>query len=223
MTGSLRGRARVVRAADLGSARPLVESAPRETPGRLAARIPREELQARERAQRTVEQAQVRASEILGRAEIDAQEILARARRESAAEHEATLAARWLALTKSQAAAAEREADRVIAVAVALAERLLGSALAMDPSRIVDLARTVLDEARGSRRVILHANPVDAEALRAYLLSAGFEPCSAEVREDPALARGDLQLQTELGNIDAQLAPRLERLASALRSTSATR
>jgi flagellar biosynthesis/type III secretory pathway protein FliH len=223
VTGLHRGRARIVRASELGSAKPLAESAPSETPGQRARRIPHEELQARERAERTIEEAKARASEILQCAEREAKEIRDRAQREAAAQQEATLAARWLELTKSQSAALARESDRVTAVAVALAERLLGSALAMDPSRIVDLARTVLDEARGSRRVILHAHPVDAEALRVQLLGAGFEPCSAEVREDPALARGDLRLQTELGNIDAQLAPRLERLASALRSSSSQR
>ena len=40
---------------------------------------------------------------------------------------------------------------------------------------------------------------------------------SIEIREDPALGRGELRLQTDLGNIDARLAPRFERLAAALR------
>jgi flagellar assembly protein FliH/type III secretion protein L len=210
----------VVRVAELGSAKPLVEAAPCETEHRRWVRVAREELEARERAERIVREARERAGEILKGAEQQAREVVASAAREAAMEQEATLAARWLGLTKSKAVAIEREADRWVSIAVALAERLLGSALAMDPSRVVDLTRTVLDEARGARRVVLHANPLDAEALRTHLAKAGFEPCSAEIREDPALGRGDLRLQTDIGNIDAQLAPRLERLAAALRSTS---
>jgi flagellar biosynthesis/type III secretory pathway protein FliH len=180
----------------------------------------REELQARERAERILREAHARAREIVARADEEARDALTRARLDAAAEHEATLAARWLALTKSQAAAMQREVDRMVVVGVALAERLLGTALALDPSRVVDLARTVLDEAGGARRVVLYANPVDAEALSAHLKDSGFEPCTAEIREDPTLGRGDLRLQTDIGNIDAQLSPRLERLASALRSTA---
>jgi flagellar biosynthesis/type III secretory pathway protein FliH len=37
------------------------------------------------------------------------------------------------------------------------------------------------------------------------------------VRSDAALARGELRLHTDLGTIDARLAPRFERLAAALR------
>jgi flagellar biosynthesis/type III secretory pathway protein FliH len=38
-----------------------------------------------------------------------------------------------------------------------------------------------------------------------------------EVRDDAALSRGELRLHTDLGTIDARIAPRLERLADALR------
>lgn len=213
-------RARVVRASELGDAKPLVEAPPAEAGGIRWTRITREELQARERAERILREARERAEEILKAAGEEARNAVARCQRDAAVEQEATLAARWLELTKSQTVALEREGDRVMTVAVALAERLLGTALAMDSSRIFDLARTVLDEARGARRAVLHANPVDAEALRSHLTKAGFEPCSAEIREDPALARGDLRLQTDIGSIDAQLAPRLDRLAAALRRTS---
>jgi len=49
------------------------------------------------------------------------------------------------------------------------------------------------------------------------LTTAGLDVQSIEIREDPSLARGELRLQTDLGTIDARLAPRFERLAAALR------
>ncbi len=114
-----------------------------------------------------------------------------------------------------------QEHERLVAVAVTLAERLLGTALALDPSRIAELARGVLDEARGARRAVVEAHPLDAVELRARLQrlhhEGGLDLQSIEVRSDAALARGDLRLQTDVGTIDARLAPRFERLAAALR------
>jgi flagellar biosynthesis/type III secretory pathway protein FliH len=133
---------------------------------------------------------------------------------------ETELAARWIALRERERAAIGRESERVVAMAAALAERLLGAALAVDPGRIAELARGVLDEARGARRAVVEAHPTDAEELRARLASLANEGLaleSVEVRCDDALARGELRLHTDLGTIDARLAPRFERLAAALR------
>ncbi|MDP9036165.1 MAG: flagellar assembly protein FliH, partial [Myxococcota bacterium] len=109
------------------------------------------------------------------------------------------------------------DVHRVVALAVVLAERLLGAALELDPARIAELARTVVAEARGARRVVFDAHPLDADALRKHLHEAALDLESLEVREDASLARGGLRLHTDVGTIDAKLTPRLERLAAALR------
>jgi hypothetical protein len=90
--------------------------------------------------------------------------------------------------------------------------------LALDPTRIASLARAIFAEARGARRAKVDAHPSDASVLREPLTTAGLDVQSIEIREDPTLARGELRLQTDLGNIDARLAPRFERLAAALRA-----
>jgi flagellar biosynthesis/type III secretory pathway protein FliH len=105
----------------------------------------------------------------------------------------------------------------VLSVAVALAERLVGETLALDPSRIAAVARGVLAEARGARRAVIHAHPVDAEVLRNHLTALGLDPQSVAVEKDDGLARGALRLHTDVGIIDAQLTSRLDRLAEALR------
>jgi flagellar biosynthesis/type III secretory pathway protein FliH len=42
-----------------------------------------------------------------------------------------------------------------------------------------------------------------------------------DIRADPLLSRGSLRIHTNLGNLDAQLTPQLERLAKALRDALA--
>ena len=58
-------RARVVRASELGEAKSLMETPPAESVSRPWTRVTREELQARESAQRILREASERAEEIL--------------------------------------------------------------------------------------------------------------------------------------------------------------
>jgi flagellar biosynthesis/type III secretory pathway protein FliH len=64
---------------------------------------------------------------------------------------------------------------------------------------------------------VIDAHPLDAEALQTQLSITGLDIQSVEVRPDAALARGELRLHTDVGIIDARLAPRFDRLAAALR------
>jgi flagellar biosynthesis/type III secretory pathway protein FliH len=206
-------RARIVRG-------PRVDGAPLLSPAVAPSRqrrIVREELEARLSADRIVEAARARAEELTARARERAVrdgEELARVARE---EGEARGLARWIRLHEEEMARLESAQESVIGLAVVLAERLLGAALELRPERIADLARAALAEARGARRVVLHAHPLDSEALRRHLQAAAVGAQAVEVRDDAGLARGALRLQTEVGTIDAQLSPRLERLAAALR------
>jgi flagellar biosynthesis/type III secretory pathway protein FliH len=205
--------ARVVRATTF-SAEPLWRASPNETQWR---RVSREVLEARALANAIVKQAQVDADAVVVKGRHDAQasaELAAREARESA---QTELAARWLALRQRELKDVENGSDRVVALAVALAERLLGAALDLDPERVASLARVVFAEARGARKANVAAHPADAPILREQLTTAGLDVQSIEIREDPTLLRGELRLQTDLGNIDARLAPRFERLAAALR------
>jgi flagellar biosynthesis/type III secretory pathway protein FliH len=100
-----------------------------------------------------------------------------------------------------------------------LAERLLGTALRLDPGLVVSLAERALSEARGARRVRLVAHPDDAARLEAQGESLGATLDALEILADPARAPGDLRLETEIGVLDAQLAPQLDRLAQKLRES----
>jgi flagellar biosynthesis/type III secretory pathway protein FliH len=207
-------RARVVRGDAAGEARPLLES------GLTAAqrtRVAREEMEGRLTAERLLKDAAERAEALVARAREEASAVIERARQAAREEADLQLAARWLALRSAEGAGIERDSDRIVSLAVVLAERLLGAALELSPERVADLARGVLAEARGARRATIEAHPVDAAALRSHLPAAGLPLHAVELRENEALARGELLLHTDLGTIDAKLASRLDRLAEALR------
>lgn len=207
-------RARVIHRTEAGSLHPLLAPGPSDAQRR---RIGREEIDARDAAERIIREARVTAETLLAQARVDAASAVVAAAREASQGAQAELAAKWLALRQEELRRIERDAERVVPVAVVLAERLLGAALGLEPARIAELARTVLDEARGARRAVIDAHPLDADALEQNLTTEGLDVQSFEVRRDAALARGDLRLYTDVGTIDARLTPRFERLAAALR------
>jgi flagellar biosynthesis/type III secretory pathway protein FliH len=180
-------------------------------------RIAREEIEARLTAERIVQEAHTEAEAILVRAAEQAAVTAETALREARAEADAKLTAQWLALRQAESRRMGDDAGRVLTVAVALAERLVGATLELDPTRITTLANGVLAEARGARRAVIHAHPLDAEVLRAHLTASSLDAPSVAIESDESLARGALRLHTDVGIIDAQLTSRLDRLADALR------
>jgi flagellar biosynthesis/type III secretory pathway protein FliH len=207
-------RARIVRAAGAPRPKPLLAPGPGEAARK---RIAREEVEAHLAADRILAEARVRAAELIDAARAEAAGLAGEARRALAEEADAKLAARWLLLRREEQRQLEQGGDRVITLAIALAERLLDASLELGPERIVALARRVITEAGGARRAVVEAHPLDAETLRAHLTEAAFDLQSIEVRDSPTLARGELRLHTDVGIIDARLAPRFHRLAAALR------
>ena len=101
------------------------------------------------------------------------------ARREAREEASSELTARWLALRQKEESTRGRDRERVIALAVVLAERLLGASLTLDPSHIAALARAVLDETRGARRALVEAHPLENVAETQIEESYGKEDSAA--------------------------------------------
>jgi flagellar biosynthesis/type III secretory pathway protein FliH len=180
-------------------------------------RITREELEGRARAEVIVRDATERAEVILSEARGRAEAAAAEAAREAQAAEQAKLAAMFLAVKKADESRAERDLDRSVALAVALAERLIGASLELRPETIAGLARQALAEARGIRRARIAAHPLDVAPLQAEIATLGLPVASIEIRGDDTLQRGELKLHTDLGTLDARLTPRLERLAAALK------
>lgn len=209
-------RARILRGDGAARGKPLLAPGPGAVQRR---RVAREELEGRLEAERVLQEAREQASALLVRADAEGRAAAAEAARLVHIEADAELAARWIALRAAEGRRLDDDAERIVPVAVALAERLLGAALELRPDCIATLAAAVLAEARGARRAVIDAHPDDAAALRAQLGAgaAGLDGHALEIRSDESLARGALRLHTDVGIIDAKLAPRLERLAHALR------
>lgn len=198
---------------------PVLAATPRGLPfGRVA---PKSLLDASAEANRLVEDAKTRARELLAAAERKAADLRLVAEAEARAEAAAKLAAHALALATHEAKADERALDRTIALARLLAERLLGASLAAAPEQVVALARQALSEARGARRLNLVAHPEDAKLLSDSLPSLGVAVETVRITADHARARGSLRIETDVGVLDADLAPQLDRLALRLRETLA--
>lgn len=199
-------RARIIKAMAPEDALAPTRPAP-VTSGVSGRRIPRAVLEGRAEAARIVADAEAR----VGRLAADARAAAAVEAREAEA---AKLAAAFLLLRSEDEHRAERDLNRVVELAVLLAERLVGESLGLDPARVGHLAVAVLAEARGARRVRIETSPDDAAALASVLGELGH---AVDVTADPALGRGSLVVHTDLGRIDGRLEIQLERLATALR------
>jgi flagellar assembly protein FliH len=209
------GRAVIVKRAEVEGSKavPLFPMVRPETRTRVA----REAVAASLVAKRLLEDARQEADSILRKAREEATRAAADAARE-AREHEvAKLSAGFLALRDADERRAELDLERAVGLAQVLAERLLGEALEKDPTRVLALARQALLEARGARRAVIEASPLDAETLRSHVLDIGLSEGALDIKVDPSLSRGSLRIHTNLGSLDAQLTPQLERLAKALR------
>jgi flagellar assembly protein FliH/type III secretion protein L len=197
---------------------PTRRNVPVKGAARLARVIPPGTVAAHDESRVILERAALRAAQLLARAETEAASLRARAADEGRAEAVATLAAQSLSLAAKERALDERAVDRVVELARLLAERLLGEALRIDPTRITALARQALTEAQGARRVEIAAHPDDVPLLGEELALAGVEQ-TAKIVPDPTRQRGSLRIDTELGSLDAELGPQLDRLAKKLRAS----
>jgi flagellar biosynthesis/type III secretory pathway protein FliH len=183
--------------------------------GRVA---PPEVVSAAEQARAIVAHAESQAAELLARARREVADLRLKVEVEARAEGVARVAAQAIALSLRDEQSLEQNLDRIVDVARILAERLLGEALSLEPRRVVAIARRALAEARGARRVTIVAHPDDAMLIEQALLSVQAAG-AAQVLADPERARGSLRLDTDIGVLDADLAPQLDRLLPKVRES----
>jgi len=185
-----------------------------ESRGRIVSRAVAE---AAEEASGRIARAEQAARALLDEAAQKARAIKDQARAEGRAEGAAELAAAWVKLRAEEGARDERDFDRTVELARAMAERLIGETIALDPAKIVSMARQTLTAARQARQIVVRAHPADAETLHAHLPSLALEQAAIEIHADETRTRGSLLLETDLGILDADLTIQLDRLARSLR------
>jgi len=208
---------RVIRAGELNDEPRKVGPSARPSPrGRV---LRPEDVAASEEAHRIVAAAKQRADALIAEAVEGAERLRVDARREGREQAALELTVSLLRLRREEATQGERQLDRIVLLARALAERLLGEALRVDPSRITAIARQVLAQVRKAATVEVFAHPDDAAALSREIGALGLEATVLEVHVDPERARGSLKVCTDLATLDADLTLQLDRLAVALRDT----
>ncbi len=128
----------------------------------------------------------------------------------------ARLAGLVAALDRDLTTLDESLAENLLSLSVSVARRVLMSALDARPELLLPVLREAIAEisAQGShRRIVLH--PDDARLVREHapdLLQGG----AWQLVEDPALTRGGGRVRTGLGEIDATLETRWQRVLASI-------
>lgn len=104
----------------------------------------------------------------------------------------------------------------LIRLAISISQQVIRSSLAVEPEKILDTIRDILQLDAGQEGLLrLRAHPDDLTLLEAHLLD---EPSAHRWRllADPTIERGGCIAETSLGNIDATLQTRWQRVIGAL-------
>lgn len=147
------------------------------------------------------------------------QEGWAEGRREAGVE----LAGRLEALAEAQARWLARAEVEALDLAVEMARRIIGRELHGDPAAATEGAAAALRAAgrRRALRVRLHPDGVASFRERSTSLAEATAGAALEVVADPALAPGDVVVETEAGQVDGRIASRLEGLRAAVEREAA--
>lgn len=112
-----------------------------------------------------------------------------------------------------------------IAIGRRMAEKILGRAIDLDPAIVEELVEQAIIASRPrGATVVVHANPVDVEALlraREAWLSSLASVTDVRVVPDAGLGRGSCVVETPVGRLDGRLATQLDALEAAMRKAMA--
>ena len=162
---------------------------------------------------------------LLARAEAEAEMVRAAARSEGyEAGRAEALAALSPALEALQTAVVAAREERIAAadqlevhsveLALFLAEKIVGGALAVEPSRVVEAVRGALRGIVERERVTVLVHPEDLELVREAMdemraTLGGIEHC--EVQAERRVGRGGAIVRTQDGDVDARVETKLQR------------
>jgi len=177
-----------------------------------------------------------RAAEILATAEMRAAEIAAEAaarghREGVAAAHELLAPARDALLAGVDEFAAlraelrEQAELRAVELGLAIARKVLATALAADPTLVRELVLGALRSTTARDRLVVEVNPDDVELVRASIADAAVQlgVGRLEVVAERRVARGGCVVRMEDGEIDATVAEQLARADEILTEAFAAR
>jgi len=106
-----------------------------------------------------------------------------------------------------------------VELSVAIAGKLVRGVLELEPDRVRNMLREVLQLAAGQSQVAIHLSPTDVERLgadAAEVIRSTSGCAEARLIPDPALAPGDCRIVTQHGEVDARIETMLERITAEL-------
>jgi flagellar assembly protein FliH len=198
-----------------------------------------EQLDAEGGVPATREASRSRAGEIVAAAEAAAVEIEGAARERGLAEGRAAgLAAAAEALAAGRTALEGAVADlaaarsefvaaaelRAIELALALAEKVLGAALAADPALVCEVVAGALRRITDHDGIVIELNPEDVDLVATWIDASGKHArVSIDVRAERRVGRGGCIVRTSEGDVDARLPEQLASAEELLRNAFAAR
>jgi flagellar biosynthesis/type III secretory pathway protein FliH len=171
-------------------------------------------------AERMIAESRGAAERALALAEQDAERLRATATAEG---RERGLAAVTELLAGARAVAARSRAgaeSELRALAVHIAERILGRELKLSPDALTDIIGEALRHAGDPRELVLRVHPDDLAAVergKPRLVERCRSAHAVVLRADESVGRGGCIIETELGVVDARLSTQLEAIERALR------
>lgn len=176
----------------------------------------RERLEALEQAQAIVAEAKAKAEQLRVEAEQQVGALRAEAERQGYETGLAGALADTLRVAIQQEQLDRLGLERSVQMARLIAERIVGRHLDSDPSAVAEMAQAALAEVRGARQVRFVVHPGDVPTVTAALPPDVTSPMLVEVVAGEHLARGDFELRTDAGRLDASLGTRLAALMQAI-------
>lgn len=107
----------------------------------------------------------------------------------------------------------------VLDLAVKLAQRIVGAAAEVDESMILQAVHDCLSYVEDKTKVIIRVNPDDLEAVRRHRndwLESLESIDHLLIESEPTVSKGGCIIETPIGDVDAQIEERLDRVRSAL-------
>ncbi len=185
-------------------------------------------------AERLIETARTEAAALLARAEAEAEQIRQKARQaglhsgyedgKKAAEAEAVATITdikriAMAISTEQNAILHEAQQHLGALALAIAKKILGHSLTVQPEVITDMVADVIDAASIHGACFVHVHPEDYKLLQPHwdAVSHLQQPDSSwELVSDNRVSRGGCMIDVEGGTIDARVQTKLAKIEAAL-------
>jgi flagellar biosynthesis/type III secretory pathway protein FliH len=106
-----------------------------------------------------------------------------------------------------------------VELAVQIAEKVVGTALEVEPERVCDIVSGTLRRIAERDRIVLELNPDDVDLVRAWLEGEGQTWGRIEIHAERRVARGGCVARTPEGEIDARPSEQLAAVAELLKKT----